>query len=121
MVRHPVPVSYDIMRRLTYITAGQTTDQVIGSNTSVFNGSFSHDWEQLNFKDAEQSPNHTAIGINASMLANRLSWFFNLQGASCNIDSACSSSLLGLDLACRSLASGECDMVLFVLHHSSYR
>jgi acyl transferase domain-containing protein len=111
MVSHSVHILRDTTARLTSIKAGQTTDQVIGSNTSVFNGSFSHDWEQLNFKDAEQSPNHTAIGINAAMLANRLSWFFNLQGASSNIDSACSSSLLGLDLACRSLTSGECDMV----------
>ena len=45
------------------------------------------------------------------MLANRLSWFYNLSGPSMNLDSACSSSLMALDMACRSLRDGDADMV----------
>ncbi|KAF2798819.1 reducing type I polyketide synthase [Melanomma pulvis-pyrius CBS 109.77] len=90
--------------------AGQVLDQVAGSNTSVFTGCFTDDWELLSMKDSEQCASHTGVGIEASMLANRLSWFFDFKGTSCNLDSACSSGLLAVDLACKSLASGDSDM-----------
>jgi hypothetical protein len=110
-----------ITPRLTCKTvAGQKVSQVVGTNTSVFNGCFTDDWQSLNFKDADQAPNHAALDLEPSMLANRLSWFFNFTGASCNIDSACSSGPLGLDLACKSLRSGECDMVDSTLNTTTY-
>lgn len=56
-------------------------------------------------------PTYMATGIGASMLANRISWFFNLQGPSVAIDSACSSSATALDVACQALKSGACKMV----------
>ncbi|MCJ1357455.1 MAG: hypothetical protein MMC33_007451 [Icmadophila ericetorum] len=60
--------------------------------------------------DAEQR--HAAVGLLASMLANRLSWFFNFKGTSMNIDSACSSSLIALHLACQDLRAGSTSMAL---------
>ena len=41
-------------------------------------------------------------------IANRVSYFFNLNGPSMAIDSACSSSLTALHLACESIRRGEC-------------
>lgn len=46
------------------------------------------------------------------MLANRISYSLDLNGPSCSIDSACSSSLYALELACRSIKDGSCDAAL---------
>lgn len=45
-------------------------------------------------------------------LATRVSHQFNLRGPSVTVQTACSSSLVAVHLACQSLLSGECDMVL---------
>jgi phthiocerol/phenolphthiocerol synthesis type-I polyketide synthase E len=45
-------------------------------------------------------------------LATRVSHQFNLRGPSITVQTACSSSLVAVHLACQSLLSGECDMVL---------
>ena len=65
----------------------------------------------LHCKDPEQGSSYGAVGLEFSMLANRLSWFYNFTGTSLNIDTACSSSLVALDLACQNLRSGDSDMV----------
>lgn len=77
----------------------------------MYTGCFTNDWQQLSLKDAESCSNYAGLGIEASMNANRISWFFNLKGTSFNVDSACSSSLVALDLACTSLISKDTDMV----------
>jgi phthiocerol/phenolphthiocerol synthesis type-I polyketide synthase E len=59
-------------------------------------------------------------------LATRVSHQFNLRGPSLSVQTACSSSLVAVHLACQSLLSGECDMVLAgaasirVPHHVGY-
>lgn len=45
-------------------------------------------------------------------LATHVSHQFNLRGPSLSVQTACSSSLAAVHLACQSLLSGECDMVL---------
>lgn len=45
-------------------------------------------------------------------LATRLSYLFNLQGPSVNLQTGCSSSLVSVHYACQSLLNGECDMAL---------
>lgn len=57
-------------------------------------------------------PKYTGTGGAPSMLSNRLSWFFDLRGPSLTLDTACSSSMVALDLACQALQSGQSDMGL---------
>ncbi|KAF2191590.1 thiolase-like protein, partial [Zopfia rhizophila CBS 207.26] len=45
-------------------------------------------------------------------LANRLCWFFNLTGPSANIDLACSSSMIALDMSCQGLRNKGSNMAL---------
>jgi acyl transferase domain-containing protein/nucleoside-diphosphate-sugar epimerase/NADPH:quinone reductase-like Zn-dependent oxidoreductase/GTP cyclohydrolase II/arylamine N-acetyltransferase/ectoine hydroxylase-related dioxygenase (phytanoyl-CoA dioxygenase family) len=52
------------------------------------------------------------IGAAGTMLANTISRFFQFGGVSMKIDSACSSSLQALDVACHDIRSGKCKMAL---------
>jgi hypothetical protein len=88
-------------------------EKVAGSQTSVYVGCFSTDWQHLSFRDGEECGTTAALGATLSLNANRISWFFDFLGNSANIDSACSSSLVCLDLGCQGLRSGAEDMVSY--------
>lgn len=92
--------------------AGVPISQCNGSDTSVYTGSFTNDYLSILQQDYQAEQRHGAMGIAPSMLANRLSWFFNFKGTSMNIDSACSSSLIALHLAAQDLRAGNSSMVL---------
>jgi len=53
-----------------------------------------------------------ALGNDRDFFATRVSFSFNLTGPSVVIQSACSSSLVSVHLACQSLLNGESDMAL---------
>ena len=91
--------------------AGIPLETITGSKTSVHTGCFTNDYQNLLCKDPQAPPKYAATGVAASMLANRISWFFNLTGPSVNLDSACSSSMMAFDLACQGLWSGVSTMV----------
>lgn len=76
-------------------------------------GSFTDDYRSVLFQDPLDGHTYAASGLSSSMLANRISWFFNLKGPSMNLDTACSSSLTSLHLACQDLRNGTTDMVSF--------
>jgi thioester reductase-like protein len=52
---------------------------------------------------------YDATGNAFSIVANRVSHFFNLTGPSMAVDTACSSSLVALNEACRAIWDDECD------------
>ncbi|TVY39720.1 Reducing polyketide synthase [Lachnellula subtilissima] len=92
--------------------AGLTIDKCSGSKTSVYTATFTDDYKSMLQQDPEQLPKYAATGLSGSMLANRVSWFFNLRGPSMNLDSACSSSLSALHVACQDLLNGTSKMAL---------
>ncbi len=52
------------------------------------------------------------IGNDKDTLTNRVSYKLNLRGPAINVQTACSTSLVAVHLACQSLLSGENDMAL---------
>ncbi|KAJ5494350.1 hypothetical protein N7463_010437 [Penicillium fimorum] len=96
----------------TFENSGIPIDTLPGSNTAVYSGSMTNDYELLSTRDIYDMPHNSATGNGRTMLANRLSWFFDLQGPSIMMDTACSSSLTAVHLAAQSLRSGECRMAL---------
>nr|APX43995.1 polyketide synthase [Pestalotiopsis microspora] len=108
MQRMLLEVSYAALEN-----AGMTIHDVSGSRTGVYTGSFGIQDHTLQLaRDPECSPTHAAVGSGLSMLANRISWFYNLHGPSIGVDSACSSATMAIDIASQALITGSCDMAL---------
>lgn len=95
-------------------TAGMPVGRLAGSATGVFVGAHSQssDYWLLQLSQRGGVDSHSATGSAHSILANRISFTFDLRGPSLTVDTACSSSLVAVHLACQSLRSGECDLAL---------
>ena len=89
--------------------SGTPLERLAGSATGVFIGGFTLDYSQLQLAgtDRSQVGPHTATGVVMTMLANRISHAFNFIGPSMALDTACSSALVAVHVACHSLWSGE--------------
>ncbi|KAJ5293199.1 uncharacterized protein N7443_009152, partial [Penicillium atrosanguineum] len=92
--------------------AGIPMQRIAKSKTAVFTGSSGHDWVMMKAKDPLNMHKYDITGSTSNMLANRVSWFFNLTGPSATVDTACSSSLTAVDLTCQSIWSGQSSMGL---------
>ncbi|TXI33907.1 MAG: SDR family NAD(P)-dependent oxidoreductase, partial [Candidatus Moraniibacteriota bacterium] len=85
-------------------------DMLKASGTGVFIGASNCDYSRR-IQDARQEVDaHHGVGTSLAVLANRISYFFDLSGPSLLIDTACSSSLVAIHSAIRSLRAGECSM-----------
>jgi 8-amino-7-oxononanoate synthase len=94
--------------------AGIPAARIAGTDAGVFTGIFMHDYENIHAQPSERGlvSTHSATGMSATIIANRLSYLFDLHGPSVVVDTACSSSLTAVHLACMSLRSGECAVAL---------
>ncbi|MEM9214080.1 MAG: amino acid adenylation domain-containing protein [Cyanobacteria bacterium P01_F01_bin.150] len=92
--------------------AGLQMSALAGTKTGVFVGIANTDYGDLLKAHAPTVEAHTSTGTCASMIANRVSYLFDLRGPSFPVDTACSSSLVAVNYAVESIRSGRCDMAI---------
>ena len=92
--------------------AGIAPAALAGTRTGVFIG-MTHGDYQLLAADAHaiEGP-YGFTGNNFSLASGRIAYHLGVHGPAMTVDSACSSSLLAVHLACRSLHDGESDIAL---------
>ncbi|KAI1771891.1 hypothetical protein F4818DRAFT_454399 [Hypoxylon cercidicola] len=94
------------------VSAGVTLESIAGSNTAVFVGSFTADYQQISIRDPDFRHNYAATGVDPGIISNRVGNVFNLNGPSFTINTACSSSIYALHNACHALRSRDCDAAI---------
>lgn len=92
--------------------AGLRPTALAGSDTGVFVGVGTHDYQDLMAICTREIQPHGATGNAQSLVANRVSYVLDLHGPSEAIDTACSSSLVALHRAVMALRSGECGLAV---------
>ncbi|KAJ6260165.1 hypothetical protein Dda_4388 [Drechslerella dactyloides] len=90
-------------------SAGITLEGISGTNTGCYVGSFTVDYLAMQLRDVDNIGRHSMLGMGSTLLSNRISHVFNLQGPSMTVDTACSASMYCLHNACLALDAGDCD------------
>ena len=83
-----------------------------GESVGVFVGTSVMDYSYLAMSDPTVAHPYAITGTASSIVANRVSYFFDFHGPSVAVDTACSSSLVATHQAVQALRSGECDTAL---------
>ena len=92
--------------------AGIDPQKMEGSNTGVYIGAFTMDYNLVQMKYVDFIDTHTAVGAMMTMVSNRISYIFDLRGPSLSVDTACSSSLVAIHLACQSIWNNQCSLAI---------
>ncbi|WP_424764367.1 beta-ketoacyl synthase N-terminal-like domain-containing protein, partial [Mycobacterium sp.] len=83
-----------------------------GESVGVYVGTSVMDYSYLAMSDPTVAHPYAITGTASSIVANRVSYFFDFHGPSVAVDTACSSSLVATHQAVQALRSGECDTAL---------
>ncbi|KAL9579588.1 MAG: hypothetical protein Q9212_005023 [Teloschistes hypoglaucus] len=89
-------------------SGGAPIDKLAGSNTGSFVGNFNYDHQLMQYRDAEYPQPYSVTGRGITVLSNRVNYIFDLKGSSMTLDTACSSSMYALHMACTAIQTGEC-------------
>ncbi|KAL6234380.1 hypothetical protein BDW75DRAFT_212575 [Aspergillus navahoensis] len=110
----------DPVQRLTLITAYEAlemagcvagrTPSTQNSRIGTFYGQASDDWREVN--SGQDVDTYFIPGGIRAFTPGRVNYHFKFSGPSYSIDTACSSSFAAIQLACSSLARGECDTAI---------
>ncbi len=92
--------------------SGRAPASLAGSSTGVFVGLCHDDYEIVSFDEGVIHDAYGFPGTTASMASGRIAYWLGLRGPAMTVDSACSTGLLTVHLACRSLHQGESDLAL---------
>jgi polyketide synthase 13 len=83
-----------------------------GGSVGVYVGSSTNDYQFLGVADPTTAHPYAITGTASSIIANRVSYFFDFRGPSMSIDTACSSSLVAVHEGVKALRAGDVDVVL---------
>src|SRR6478752_644598 len=83
-----------------------------GESVAVYIGSSLNDYSFLAMSDPSIAHPYAITGTASSIIANRVSYFYDFRGPSVAIDTACSSSLVAAHQGVRALRSGEADVAI---------
>ncbi|MFF2081615.1 type I polyketide synthase, partial [Kitasatospora sp. NPDC058162] len=84
-----------------------------GSRTGVFVGAIADDYARLmHAAGVDGITAHTVTGTHRGIIANRVSYVLDLHGPSMTVDTAQSSGLVAVRMACESLARGDSTLAL---------
>ncbi|CAN7673386.1 type I polyketide synthase [Trinickia sp. LjRoot230] len=92
--------------------AGLTRAALRAMSVGVFIGAGSNDHMMLASRSRDTIDAYHGIGNSHSLLANRISYYYNLKGPSFTVDTACSSSLSALHMAQLALAHDDIDLAI---------
>lgn len=92
--------------------SGYKPSDLSGSSTGVFAGVSTSDYDLRPAQSESQSDAYATTGNAASIVANRISCFFNFRGPSETINTACSSSLYAIHRGVEAIRNGTCPLVI---------
>ena len=92
--------------------AGIDPERLRGTDTGVFVGIFSNDYQMLQVKQQDDPHLYVSTGASAATASGRIAYFLGLHGPAVSVDTASSSSLVAFHQAVISLQTGECQMTL---------
>jgi len=109
-------------QRLFLETAWETIEdsgygggKIASSRTGVYLG-FSadelYDYKKMIIDTDPRAISEAALGNTSSVIASRISYILDLRGPSITMDTACSSSMVAVHMACQGIKNGECEMAL---------
>jgi len=107
MTRLMLEVCYEAI-----LDSGYNPLELRSSNTGVFMGCMGSEAAGAYVADADRLTGYEAAGVSLAMLSNRISYFFDFNGPSMTIDTACSSSIFALSAGIDAIISGRCDFAL---------
>ncbi|WP_099288150.1 polyketide synthase Pks13 [Mycobacterium persicum] len=83
-----------------------------GGAVGVYVGVSNNDYSFLAVSDPTVAHPYAITGTATSIIANRVSYFYDFRGPSVAVDTACSSSLVATHQAVQALRMGECDVAV---------
>ncbi len=95
--------------------AGYGGKKLAGSNTGVYLGfapNLRDMYSRLIYDTNPQDVSISAIGNLTAITPSRIAYIMDLKGPSMVVDTACSASLVAIDLACQAIRNGYCDMAI---------
>ncbi|WP_172800503.1 polyketide synthase Pks13 [Mycobacterium sp. IS-1496] len=83
-----------------------------GSRVGVYIGASNNDYSFMSVADPGVAHPYAITGTTSSIIANRVSYFYDFRGPSMAIDTACSSSLVAAHQGVAALRAGEADVAV---------